>query len=115
MGANQPYHGRTAMTNQDAAIMGMREIERQGPGGGGSSGRPPLTPKQRRSRRLFRAIRLVVFSVIAYGFVYGGQKDIATGQYDPTGSFFVAGVFGFLAFLDLLRLLFNKALISSRN
>lgn len=24
---NEPYHGRTAMTNQDAALMAMREMQ----------------------------------------------------------------------------------------
>jgi NAD(P)-dependent dehydrogenase (short-subunit alcohol dehydrogenase family) len=42
-----PYRGRPAMANQDAAIMGMREMERQGMGGGGSPGRPPPAPEVR--------------------------------------------------------------------
>jgi hypothetical protein len=78
-------------------------------------GRPPLTPRQRRRRRLWRAIRTVVFSVIAFGFVYGAQVDMATGQHNPAGSLFFAGLFGFLALLDLMRLLSNKSLLSTRN
>ena len=32
-----PYHGRTGMTNQDAALMGMREMQRQGMWNSGGS------------------------------------------------------------------------------
>jgi len=34
---NAPYHGRTGMTNQDAALMGMREMQRQGMWNSGGS------------------------------------------------------------------------------
>jgi hypothetical protein len=109
MNAGDQYHGRTAMTNQDAALAGMREMQRRGQWNtGGPPSKPPLTPEQMRAKRFRRIIRVVVFGILATAFAGGGFIDLQTGHYSPIGSFLFAAVFGFGALQQIDRIRSNR-------
>jgi hypothetical protein len=105
MNAGDQYHGRPAMTNQDAALAGMVEMQRRGQWNtGGPPSKPALTPEEMRVKRLWRTIRVVVFGILAIAFAWGGYGDLQTGNYSPVGSFLIAGVFAFGALHQIDRL-----------
>src|SRR5437879_5459867 len=107
MNAGDQYHGRPAMTNQDAALAGMTEMKRRGEWNPGEPPppKPPLTPQQIRVKRFWRAFWSVVLGLPAIGFAWGGFVDLQTGAYSPFGAFLFAGMFGLAALhqIDVFR------------
>jgi hypothetical protein len=61
-----------------------------------------------RRKRHWRAIRSVVFGILALGFAYGAVTDLKTGEYNPFGAILFATVFGLLALHQLDRFLKSR-------
>src|SRR5260221_448903 len=102
MNANAPYHGRPGMTNQDAALAVMREMQRQGTWGTGAQpAKPPLSPQQIQSKLHRRAIWSGVFGVLTLGSVLAAIYDSEIGAPGTPAWIVFAVILGAVAIVEM--------------
>ena len=109
MNPNAPDHGRPGITNQDAALTGMREMQRQGISGAGVAS-PPISPQRMQSKLHWRSILGVVSGPSPLAAFAAALYDAQIGAPGTPAWIAFAVVLGTIALVELE--LFLKLLVT---